>query len=137
MQPQEEFGLEAEAEKCEQVRIRDMEKKKVRKIVDKKGGMTQLWQGGWIFADEFETMKKAVDSSSTMCFSNQLASHSVERRALEGMTQNRQPDNCMDECIETGKAFPAYLTFQTCHAKEVEADSSTGDFDMWLVPPGL
>ena len=136
-QPQEELGLEAEAEKCGEIRLRGMEKNRELKIVDKKGGMTQLWQGGWIFADEFETLKKTFDSSSTMCFSHSLPTYSVERRALARMTPRFQPDQCEDECIETGKAFPAYLTFETCHAKEVEDDSSTGDFDMWLVPPGL
>ena len=98
-------------------------------------GMAQLFRGGWTSGEQFRDMQAALDSGSSISFPWFQSTTSLHPHALTFMTRKSEPETCAYNCLEQGQAFPTFLTFNTCYAKNVTEWNRREQ--EWLLLPNL
>ncbi|CAE7544479.1 clpC [Symbiodinium sp. CCMP2592] len=98
-------------------------------------GAVELYRGGWTSAQQLHEMQAALDSGSAVSFPWFQSTTTLQSHAYKFMGRKSEPEHCQYTCVEQGEAFPTFLTYKTCHGKNVEEWNRLEQ--EWLLLPSL
>eukprot|EP00439_Symbiodinium_sp_Y106_P015182 s1366_g2.t1 len=98
-------------------------------------GTVELYRGGWTSAQQLQEMQAALDSGSAVSFPWFQSTTTLHSHASKFMGRKSEPEHCAHTCVEKGEAFPTFLTYKTCHGKNVEEWNRREQ--EWLLLPSL